>query len=180
MGRGGKWGRFGRIRRRDWWFWRAGERICGSGVEEFGVWMWALDGSGLGWRLDLGHQVIMVRMGEKWGQGGNVIGSGKGQRRDFLENRKALPTMTGPFQGYAIEVYPLVLSLSKDALVVLRQAPAGGGFSRGEPGGVPRHERDMWLLWKRPAAMTLPHATAGITSDATVSMAGNTSAGSPE
>ena len=40
----------------------------------------------------------------------------------------ALTNVSGPFQSYVIFLHPLVLSLSKDALVV-RQAPAGGGRS---------------------------------------------------
>ena len=84
------------------------------------VWSWVLDWYGVGRRVGLGRlDSSMVRMGGEQWQGGSVIGS-------------------GPFQSCAIDFHPLVLSLSKDALVVrqahherdvlvVRQAPARGG-----------------------------------------------------
>ena len=59
----------------------------GRGVLARGDW----DGSGDGGGTDLRRQFTMVKMGEGWREGGSVIGSGKGQRGGFLENRKALP-----------------------------------------------------------------------------------------
>ena len=41
--------------------------------------MWALDGSEPGWRLVLGYQLIMVRMGEMWGKGEMSLAVGKGR-----------------------------------------------------------------------------------------------------
>ncbi len=57
-----------------------------------------------------------------------------------LQFRHLPPRCPRAFQSCAIEVYPLVLSGSNDALVV-RQA---------------HHERDVWGLYLRPAPATLP------------------------
>ena len=113
-----------------------------------GVGSW--DGGG----TDLRRQLTMVKMGEGWRKGGSVIGSGKGQRGDFLENRKAL-LLSRAFHYFPRAADPHVLSCRRNRPLVVRtacggskedphgsaEAPAGGGFSRGEPGGVPHDER---------------------------------------
>ena len=89
MSFGGKWRQRGRFWGRYWWFWWAGERIGGAAMGSSVFGCGDGDGSGDGGRRDLRHQLTMVKMGEGWRKGGSVIGSGKGQRGDCLENRKA-------------------------------------------------------------------------------------------
>ena len=63
-----------------------GGAAMGSSVFGCGLWDGSRDGGG----TDLRRQLTMVKMGEGWRKGGNVIGSGKGHRGDCLENRTAL------------------------------------------------------------------------------------------
>ena len=70
-----------------------------SSVFVYGDWDGCRDDGG----TDLRRQLTMVDMGEGWRQRGSVIGSGKGQRGDFLENRKPCPPAEG---RYKIATYP--------------------------------------------------------------------------